>query len=173
MLEAKVFNWGTFTYELPVIKSGKGNHSATVRLSVDESVLAAYNETNGTDYKLMPDNCYSLKEGSLSFTEDDYRKFFLIDFDPASLTDLGNDGLQYVLPCLLVTDNADIRIAEEGKAQILIKPSVYQPYIGFETPGIYRTGSEFSIKTDDDDVLVIFLMMSRSIQLHWMNITVP
>ena len=25
LLEAKVFNWGTFTYELPVIKSGKGN----------------------------------------------------------------------------------------------------------------------------------------------------
>jgi len=165
LLEAKVFNWGTFTYELPVIKSGKGNHSATVRLSVDESVLAAYNETNGTDYKLMPDNCYSLKEGSLSFTEDDYRKFFLIDFDPASLTDLGNDGLQYILPCLLVTDNADIRIVEEDKAQILIKPSVYQPYIGFETPGIYRTGSEFSIKTDDDDVLVIY----PKVQVNYYN----
>ena len=159
LLEAKVFNWGTFTYELPVI------NSATVRLSVDESILAAYNETNGTDYKLMPDNCYSLKEGSLSFTEDDYRKFFLIDFDPASLTDLGNDGLQYVLPCLLVTDNADIRIAEEDKAQILIKPSVYQPYIGFETPGIYRTGSEFSIKTDDDDVLVIY----PKVQVNYYN----
>lgn len=165
LMEAKVFNWGTFTYELPVIKSGKGNHSATVRLQVDESVLVAYNEENGTDYKLMPENCYSVKEKMLSFAEEDYRKFFLIDFDPESLTALGADGMQYVLPCLLVTDNTDIQIAEEDKAKVLIKPTVYQPYIGFETPNIYRTGSEFSIKTDDDDVLVIY----PKVQVNYYN----
>lgn len=166
-MEAKVFNWGTFTYELPVIKSGKGNHSATVRLSVDESVLAAYNEANGSDYKLMPENCYSLKEGLLSFAEEDYRKSFLIDFDPESLTALGTDGLEYVLPFSLVTDNTDIRITGEDKAKILIKPSVYQPYIGFETPDIYRTGSEFSIKTDDDDVLVIYPKVQVNFYNDW------
>lgn len=167
LTEMKVFNWGTFTYELPVIKSGKGNHSATVKLLVDESVLTAYNEANGTDYRMMPENCYSLREGSLSFTEDDYRKYFLIDFDPQTLTGLEADGIQYVLACSMTTDNAGIQLAGEDKANILIKPSVHQPYIGFETPNIYRTGSEFSIKTDDDDLLVIYPKVQVNYYNEW------
>lgn len=155
LTEMTVFNWGTFTYELPVIKSGKGNHPATVRLSIDESILSEYNTTNGTDYKLMPENCYKLQSPTLSLTEKDYRAFFLIDFDPEVLTALAAEGGKFALPCRMETENTSIQIAEEERSSVLLLPSVQQPYIGFETT-FYATGSEFSIKTDDDDIQEIF-----------------
>ena len=75
--EATVFNWGTYTYKLPVIKSGKGNHAASVRLTVDETLIDEYKTANPEDttiYMMLPENCYTLKESSLSFAVEDTRK---------------------------------------------------------------------------------------------------
>ena len=74
-----IFNWGTYTYDLYVIKGGKGGQGAKVRLVVDETVLSDYNKTNGTSYKMMPKGGYVLKDAELSFGKEDYRKAFKID----------------------------------------------------------------------------------------------
>ena len=79
LTEATVFNWGTYTYKLPVIKSGKGNHAATVRLTVDETLIDEYKASNPEDsieYRVLPENCYTLTESSLSFAVEEYRKYY-------------------------------------------------------------------------------------------------
>ncbi len=156
LVDAEIFNWGTFTYNLPVIKSGKGNHTATVELYVDETILSTFNEVNGTNYVLLPENCYIIKESVINFLDEDYRKMFLIDFKPENLIALQGDGKTYVLPCHMRTINTNINIVDDSKAEVIIIPSVLQPYIGFEVPDFYSSGSEFSIKTDDDDILEIY-----------------
>ena len=175
--EATVFNWGTYTYKLPVIKSGKGNHAASVRLTVDETLIDEYKTANPEDttiYMMLPENCYTLKESSLSFAVEDTRKYFLIDFDAEALA-AANDDLEasttvdtkYVLPCRMTTVNTDIQIAEPERAVVLIQPSVSQPYIGFQTPDFYTVGSSFSIKTDDDDVLKIYPVVEVNYYNDW------
>lgn len=176
LTEATVFNWGTYTYKLPVIKSGKGNHAATVRLTVDETLIDEYKAANPEDsieYRVLPENCYTLTESSLSFAVEEYRKYFLIDFDAEAL-DAANEELaattvdtKYVLPCRMTTSNTDIQIAETERAVILIQPEVDQPYIGFETPNFYQTGSSFSIKTDDDDLLKIYPKVAVNYYNEW------
>lgn len=167
LTETEIFNWGTFTYKLPVIKSGKGNHTTSVKLDVDETILSKYNETNNTSYKMLPADCFMLKEATLNFTKDDYRRMFLIDFNPEAITALEKDGDTYVLPCRLTQLDKNIQIADPEKAEIIIKPSVSQPYIGFETPEFYATGSEFSIKTDDDDILEIYPVVRVNYYNNW------
>lgn len=179
LAEATIFNWGTYTYKLPVIKSGKGNHAATVRLTVDETVIDEYkasNPENTIEYLMLPENCYTLTESSLSFAVEEYRKYFLIDFDAEALAAAeealatSNPEAKYVLPCRMTTANTDIQISEEEMSKVLILPSVSQPYIGFETPVIYEVGSSFSIKTDDDDLTKIYPIVEVNYYNDW-NIT--
>ncbi|MDO5571983.1 MAG: DUF1735 domain-containing protein [Bacteroidales bacterium] len=154
-----VFNWGVYSYNLPVIKSGKGSNSAIVVLSVDESILKEYNKKNGTSYKILPKNCYSLDDSELAWDKKDYRKFFSIDFNSDAINSLNLNNIdqtKYVLPCKIDVKNSSVALADSAKSNILICPSVTEPYIGFDVPLIYSTGADFSITTDNDDIQLIF-----------------
>ncbi|MDR3058843.1 MAG: DUF1735 domain-containing protein, partial [Prevotella sp.] len=76
--EVKVFNWEGFTYSFEVIKSGVGQQSSDVKLIVDESYLTSYNLENGTAYKLMPADLYTMKTTQMTLSSKDYRALFPI-----------------------------------------------------------------------------------------------
>ena len=63
--QINVFQWGNFDYDLCVIKSGVGQQNAELELVVDQEVLDTYNIKQGTTYKVLPENCYTLKNSKL------------------------------------------------------------------------------------------------------------
>jgi hypothetical protein len=166
---ASVYNWGTYTYKLAVIKSGRGNKNASLKIVVDENALADYNATNGTSLELMPSECYSLKESSLDFSKDDYRKYFLIDFQPDVIQSLSaaNSGVEYVLPVRLKINDNSISLAEDADDVVLLKPAVSEPYISFTSPGFFKGGASFSISTDNDDITVVYPKVSVNFPNEW------
>ena len=44
-----------------IYKAGIGQTSASVDVLVDEQLLEKLNEENGTSYKLLDENCYTIK----------------------------------------------------------------------------------------------------------------
>lgn len=151
LITPAVFNWGTYTQDVYVIKGGKGFQGAQVKLVIDETLLADYNTANGTSYKLMPEECYALKEAQLSFGKEDYRKTFKIDFNPEAILKLESESL-YALPCRMEILNNSIEAAEEDKMTTILVPNVKQPYLKLANSGIMKPGAAFVPSSDDEYV---------------------
>lgn len=147
-----VFNWGTYTHDLYVIKGGKGFQGAQVKLVIDETLLADYNSANGTSYEIMPQECYELKEAQISFGKEDYRKSFKIDFNPETILNLGNETSQYALPCRMEILNNSIEAAEEDRMVTILVPDVKQPYLKLGNSGLMKPGTSFVPSSDDEYV---------------------
>lgn len=146
-----IFNWGTYTYDLYVIKGGKGGQGAKVRLVVDETVLSDYNKTNGTSYKMMPKGGYVLKDAELSFGKEDYRKAFKIDFNPETILLWNAEAeKQYVLPCRMEIIDNSIAIADEEKMSVILYPNVSEPYLKFSNSGLMSPRTSFVPSSDDE-----------------------
>lgn len=149
--EVKVFNWDGFTYSLEIVKSGVGQQSSEVKLVVDESYLTNYNLDNGTAYKLLPENLYSIKTTQMSLSTKDYRVLFPIEFDTNGIIELqGEENVEYILPIKVEVVNADIA-ATEDRLFSLIAPNVSQPYLQFKDPGLAI--NVHAVSPDSPDVL--------------------
>lgn len=134
--EVKVFNWEGFVYSFEVIKSGVGQQSSDIKLIVDESYLTNYNQENGTSYKLLPENLYTIKTNQMSLSSKDYRVLFPIEFDSDGIIDLQGEGnKEYILPIRVEVANKTIA-ATEDRLFSLIAPIVHQPYLEFTNPGL-------------------------------------
>lgn len=164
--ETNVFNWGTFTYDLVVVKGGKGMQNAQLKLAVEDSILTNYNEKNNKNYKLLPDNCYLLKTSELSIGKEEYQKSFQIEFNTEALTELQkNTDDIYVLPCQMLILNNSIEIADKNKMTTIIAPIVKQPYLELANPGLYLPGLSMSAK--DDDILMVHSMVKTNYYNEW------
>lgn len=53
-----------------IYKSGIGQTAASVDVVVDEALLERLNEENGTAYKLLDENCYSIKDTHFELAAD-------------------------------------------------------------------------------------------------------
>lgn len=67
----------TFT----VYKSGIGQTAASVDIVVDEELLDRLNEANGTSYKLLDENCYTIDDTHFEFAAKDVSVSSNIEFD--------------------------------------------------------------------------------------------
>jgi len=134
--QVEVFNWEGFAYSFEVIKSGVGQQSSDVKLVVDESYLTNYNLENGTAYKLLPENLYSIKTTQMSLSAKDYRALFPIEFDANGIIELQGEGnAEYIIPIKVEVANESIA-AEEDRLFSLVAPVVHQPYLQFKDPGL-------------------------------------
>lgn len=105
------------TYDIPVLKNGKGQSAATVHLETSKSILMAYNVTNGTSYAYMPEECYEITP-TLHFGETDFRKFATIKWDVAAVAALDAEQT-YVIPIELSVEEYALPLAE-GRKRIFI-----------------------------------------------------
>ncbi|MDE5955839.1 MAG: DUF1735 domain-containing protein [Bacteroidales bacterium] len=64
-----------------VYKSGIGQVAASVDVVVDEELLARLNAENGTDYKLLDENCYTIEKSHFEFAAEDVSFLSNIEFD--------------------------------------------------------------------------------------------
>ena len=128
--QINVFQWGNFDYDLCVIKSGVGQQNAELELVVDQEVLDTYNIKQGTTYKVLPENCYTLKNSKLVISEKESSKAFEFVFDSKKILELQDDGnIEFVLPCRIIPLNAIS--SDQDRMYTIIAPSVKMPYIEF------------------------------------------
>ena len=99
-------------YEFPVVKNGKGLSGTTVRIEASESALDAFNEANGTNYELLPSNCYQFTATELRFSEKEVRKFAGLTWKMSDVTAL-DAYTDYVIPIQLTSSSNDVPVSED------------------------------------------------------------
>ena len=120
-------------YRVSVYRSGVDETSCTASVAVwTEGELAAYNEANETDYRMMPADCYSMPSAQVSFeaARRDVSRALDIVFDPEKIDALPD--ADYVLGLTLA--EASVEINAE-KATTLLLPSVIEPLVYFTESG--------------------------------------
>ncbi len=119
----------THTFDINTYCAGFYGGDPNVRLVYNQAgVLDAYNEENGTSYRLLPENCYKLD--SRHKLMEDERVAFTVTFDCDKIAALSNDQFyadiqDYVIPYTVVSETEGITdsILEEI-GNIFIKPEM-------------------------------------------------
>lgn len=154
-------------YEFAILKNGKGRQSAKALLSVSETALAEYNAANGTNYVLMPANCYELSSSTIGFSDGDIRKFVEVTWDDAAIFALG-DGTEYAIPLQLSVANNALKV-DENRNIVIISPK--RASIGMESAVANAahptaTGEEIAINGNivlDNPIAVMDLTVTYTI----------
>ena len=122
-------------YEFAILKNGKGQQSAKALLSVSETALAEYNAANGTNYAVLPANCYKLSSSTIGFSDGDTRKFVEVTWDDAAIFALG-ESTEYAIPleltvandALAVDANRNVKIINPKRASIGMEKELATPF---------------------------------------------
>ncbi len=68
-------------YHFYVVKSGITGMEAAVELVIDEEPMLIYNYNNNTNYKMLPEDTYTIESSVINFGPNDYKKSFPIVFN--------------------------------------------------------------------------------------------
>lgn len=134
-------------YKLSVVKAGHDTQAVSdAKISVmDAAQLAVYNNENGTDFVLLPTDCYEFASTTdLTFAPGELYKLVDLNFKPANVKALGEGN--YVLP-LALTSSMEVN---EAKNVLLIKPTAVAPKLSMDVDEdemftILKGGSVISI----------------------------
>ncbi|MEC3879462.1 DUF1735 domain-containing protein [Parapedobacter sp. 10938] len=133
--EVNIFNFEQPIIPIHVIKSGAGQRAIQLRLAIDPDLLTAYNEGNGTAYKLLDPAVYQLKNSSIDMESGTYDATFELAFDSERYTEETNsdpDAL-FAIPCTVTVLNPMENDPQE--MQTIIVPKVSEPYMQFAAAG--------------------------------------
>jgi hypothetical protein len=134
-----VFKGDDFVYSLHVIKSGIGQTSGEVSLSLDESALSKYEGK----YTVLPAELYKIKSNQITMAASDYQVPFEIVFNVSGIEALqATTELTYAVPVKL--SSATIELGAENEILSVIVPHVVTPYLEFKTPGLALTTASIS-----------------------------
>lgn len=135
--EQQIFNWPNYTYELVVMKSGNGKAEGELELTVNPNILLQYNDSNNTNYELLPEDMYTIKNKILVVKANDYRVSFEIGMKTSEITALQAETQKiYALPCKVSTLRGNFDLPEEEKLISIIIPHAQEPYIEFIETGL-------------------------------------
>lgn len=87
--------------ELSIAKAGLEDNGGTVTFSVEENLLDSVNNINGTSYKLLPSECYTLENATFSVAPGGDRRVIggKLIYDPHKIYEFcGFENVKYVLP---------------------------------------------------------------------------
>ena len=108
------------SYEIAVIKSGKGLNEGVVNITTSNADLLSYNKQYGTDYIPLPadQGLYSFNTESIAFGTDDVTKSFTLSWDVAKVAEHMETEPEnhYCIPVALRSDELNVN---EGR-QIFI-----------------------------------------------------
>lgn len=123
-------------YAVSIVKAGSDmSATTTVDMKVmDESMLAEYNENQGTRYKMLPSGCYSIKAGLLTFNATEMYKKVDLSFYTEAISVLQDEEQEneYIVPLFLSNSSDSINTE---KKYMFIKPEVVTPVVNFEKTG--------------------------------------
>ncbi|MDR1668000.1 MAG: DUF1735 domain-containing protein [Bacteroidales bacterium] len=128
-----VINFGAYTHYIAVYKSGYGAKDAKVRLVLDLDVLLQYNEKNGTNYEVLPYQCFQLQENAAGVASEKNRILLPVKFNTTAMSRL-QDRDKYALPLKLLADN-DIEVNLQKNATVLM-PVLSEAYVQLSPSGL-------------------------------------
>lgn len=132
--EFEIYKTGELaTYQVSIYRSGVDETACTASVAAwSEGELATYNEANGTDYRLMPADCYSMASTQVAFdaARRDVSRTLEVVFDPEKIDALA-DG-EYVLPLTLTEASVEIYA---DKSTVVLLPTVIEPLVYFSESG--------------------------------------
>ncbi len=107
----------TGSYVLGISKSGKGQAPGNVSVSLDDSVLPAYNQAHGTDFKAVLPSTVHLEEETLHFTVEDVTQTITVNWDPELLAQFIAEDTRYVIPLRIQSPDLTVN---EGREMVLL-----------------------------------------------------
>ncbi len=152
--EKDVFNIQDYTYHLTVIKGGIGQQSGTLKLVVDENILSAFNEENGTEYQLLPSDFYQITTQDLVLGEKDYKVFFEIGMNTEGIKELQTQsGVQFVIPFRAQVASGNFQEGDPEEMQSLLLPSVIDPYLSLTDTGLISGTTVLDFDSPDETMV--------------------
>lgn len=103
----------TGKYVLGISKSGKGQASGKVSLSLAPTSLADYNKAHGTDLKAVLPSLVSFDHEMLDFAVEDVNKTFTISWDPEIMAQFISDDTRYVIPLCIQSQDLTVNKGRE------------------------------------------------------------
>lgn len=106
----------TGKYVFGVIKSGKGQSAATVRIYKDEDhcrqLITDYNLEHETSYIPVPPSTFSLDAEEFHFSEKEVSRKVTLTWDPSLLASLMGDSQDYVIPVVIESDDETVKVQD-------------------------------------------------------------
>ena len=126
-------------YRLAVVKAGSelGTTTSVSAKVMEDAELVAYNAAEGTNYKMIPADCYTIDTSDLNFGTSDLYKTVDVSISPESVENYLDENSTFVIPFELV--NSPDSINAEKKYAFLHVVKVLTPTIGFENTGYIAT----------------------------------
>lgn len=119
--------------ELWIQKGGFGNDNNKIGFHVDANILDSLNKEDGTNYQLLPADCYSLTIPDVSFAKDDRLLAAELTYDPTKIASLcGYNTVQYVLPLQALAANGNLNPERD---RIILGFEVAQPIVTIANGG--------------------------------------
>ncbi|MCD7969877.1 MAG: DUF1735 domain-containing protein [Alistipes sp.] len=141
------------TYNVVVLKSGKGTVEATAIVFASEDALSRYNLENGTDYEMLPASYYTLSQTELKFGKSDADgQVVTITWDSNQVGTLGDDKA-YVIPLEVTVKNNVIEASESNNVIFIY---LTRSYVQMETTVTteVRPGALYGINLYDGTVVI-------------------
>lgn len=158
--EINIYKTGEETvFPIVINKTGSNkNAQANAIITImDQSQLAIYNETNGTNYISFPNSCYTLDNTSFHFDAKNENQIINVSLKTDDI-DLLPEA-DYVLPLVLTSTSK----VNENKNTFLLKPKVFVPSVYFETTGY----QENIISDDETDDIKVTIPITLPIENQW------
>ncbi len=128
LTKTTIYNIGeSSTLNLGVVKSGYVNVPAYADIVVSKQALANYNAVNSTEFKALPEDCYTLTTTKVNFAKTQPNAYYPIEFNVAKLQALGNSLEEYVLPLELTSSDLQINFSKKfAVIQPVVKPATIE-----------------------------------------------
>lgn len=107
----------TGNYVLGISKSGKGQASGKVSISLAETALPDYNEAHDTDFKAVLPSLVSFDQEMLDFAVEDVTQTFTISWDPELMAQFIAEDTRYVIPLRIQSQDLTVN---EGRELVLL-----------------------------------------------------
>lgn len=107
----------TGNYVLGISKSGKGQASGKVSISLAETALPDYNQAHETDFKAVLHSLVSFDQEMLDFAVEDVTRTFTISWDPELMAQFIAEDTRYVIPLRIQSQDLTVN---EGRELVLL-----------------------------------------------------
>lgn len=107
----------TGNYVLGISKSGKGQASGKVSISLAETALPDYNQAHETNFKAVLPSLVSFDQEMLDFAVEDVTRTFTISWDPELMAQFIAEDTRYVIPLRIQSQDLTVN---EGRELVLL-----------------------------------------------------